>query len=58
MDRKKTDGLVGLFVLAGVGAAVFLALRVANLGGVELGDAIEVRARRLGIAELLPQLAA
>jgi len=55
MDRKKTDGLVGLFVLAGVGAAVFLALRVANLGGVELGDAIEVRARFDNVGGLKPR---
>jgi phospholipid/cholesterol/gamma-HCH transport system substrate-binding protein len=55
MDRKKTDGLVGLFVLAGVGAAVFLALRVANLGGVELGDAIEIRARFDNVGGLKPR---
>jgi len=55
MDRKKTDALVGLFVLAGSAALVFLALRVANLGGVELGNALEIRARFDNVGGLKPR---
>jgi phospholipid/cholesterol/gamma-HCH transport system substrate-binding protein len=55
MDRKKTDFLVGLFVLAGSAALVFLAFRVANLGGVELGNALDVRARFDNVGGLKPR---
>ena len=55
MDRKKTDTLVGLFVLAGSAALVFLAFRVANLGGVELGNALEIRARFDNVGGLKPR---
>ena len=55
MDRKKTDALVGLFVLAGSAALVFLAFRVANLGGVELGNVLEIRARFDNVGGLKPR---
>ena len=55
MDRKKTDALVGLFVLAGSAALVFLAFRVANLGGVDLGNAHEIRARFDNVGGLKPR---
>jgi phospholipid/cholesterol/gamma-HCH transport system substrate-binding protein len=38
------DILVGLFVLAGIGALFFLALRAANLGSFVVNDGYELRA--------------
>lgn len=55
MDRNRTDWLVGLFVLAGGIALAFLALRVANLGGIDLGEALELRARFDNVGGLKPR---
>ncbi len=44
MKRRSMDILVGLFVLAGIGALFFLALRAANLGSFVVGDDYELRA--------------
>jgi len=44
MKRRSMDILVGLFVLAGIGALFFLALRAANLGAFVISDAYELRA--------------
>ena len=44
MKRRSMDILVGLFVLAGIGALFFLALRAANLGSFVVNDAYELRA--------------
>jgi phospholipid/cholesterol/gamma-HCH transport system substrate-binding protein len=44
MKRRSMDILVGLFVLAGIGALFFLALRAANLGSFVVSDGYEVRA--------------
>ena len=45
MGRKGVETLVGLFVLLGVLAILFLALRAANLGNVVAGDTYVVSAR-------------
>jgi phospholipid/cholesterol/gamma-HCH transport system substrate-binding protein len=44
MKRRSMDILVGLFVLAGIGALFFLALRAANLGSFVVNDGYELRA--------------
>lgn len=45
MSRTTLDLWVGIFVLIGMGALLFLALRVGNLSGVDLTDAYTVRAQ-------------
>ena len=44
MKRRSMDILVGLFVLAGIGALFFLALRAANLGSFVVSNSYELRA--------------
>jgi phospholipid/cholesterol/gamma-HCH transport system substrate-binding protein len=45
MGRKSIETLVGLFVVLGVLAMVFLALKAANLGSFRGGDTYTVKAR-------------
>ena len=45
MNRRSMDILVGLFVLAGIAALFFLALRAANLGTFVVNDGYELRAQ-------------
>ena len=45
MGRKGVETLVGLFVLLGILAILFLALRAANLGNFVIGDTYVVTAR-------------
>lgn len=45
MNRKATDTLVGLFVIAGFGALLFLALQAGNLASFNLGGSYNVTAR-------------
>lgn len=45
MARKGIETLVGLFVMLGVLAMVFLALKAANLGSFDGGDTYELTAR-------------
>lgn len=45
MGRKSIETLVGLFVVLGVLAMVFLALRAANLGSFRGGDTYTLKAR-------------
>ncbi len=45
MGRKGIETLVGLFVLLGILAILFLALRAANLGNFALGETYMVSAR-------------
>ena len=45
MGRKGIETLVGLFVLLGFGALVFLALKAPNLGSFKGGETYEVSAR-------------
>jgi phospholipid/cholesterol/gamma-HCH transport system substrate-binding protein len=45
MSRKELDLWVGVFVAIGLGALLFLALKVANLSGFSASDTYEVSAR-------------
>jgi phospholipid/cholesterol/gamma-HCH transport system substrate-binding protein len=45
MERKSYDLWVGLFVLVGLGALVFLALKAGNLASVSTGNAYTLTAR-------------
>jgi phospholipid/cholesterol/gamma-HCH transport system substrate-binding protein len=55
MARKGIETLVGAFVLLGVGALLFLALRAANLGNFERGDTYSLSARFDNIGGLKPR---
>jgi phospholipid/cholesterol/gamma-HCH transport system substrate-binding protein len=44
-DHGRIDVLVGAFVLLGLGALLFLALKAGNLGSFSLGASYELRAR-------------
>src|ERR1700710_2959163 len=45
MNRKGIETLVGLFVLLGIAALVFLALKAANLGSFSSGDTYPLLAK-------------
>lgn len=45
MNRKVTDVLVGLFVVLGFGALLFLALKAGNLASFSLAKSYQVEAR-------------
>lgn len=45
MDRKQIDIWVGIFMLIGIGALLFLALKVGNLGNERTGSLYTVEAR-------------
>ncbi len=45
MGKKSTETMVGLFVLLGIAALVFLALRAANLSSFDAGDTYPLAAR-------------
>lgn len=57
MQRAKTDVWVGLFVLLGAAAILFLALRAANLTSLNVGSTYTVTARFDNIGGLRPQAA-
>ena len=58
MNRRSVDLLVGLFVLLGFGALVFLAVRAGNMSGsISLSDTYETRARFDNIGGLKPRAA-
>jgi phospholipid/cholesterol/gamma-HCH transport system substrate-binding protein len=57
MNKRKLEALVGLFVLLGIGAMVFLALKAANLGSLGGGDTYTVQARFDNIGGLKPRAA-
>lgn len=58
MDRRMVDLLVGLFVLLGFAALVFLALRAGNMSGsFALSDTYETTARFDNIGGLKPRAA-
>jgi phospholipid/cholesterol/gamma-HCH transport system substrate-binding protein len=58
MDRKSIDVLVGLFVLLGFAALVFLAMRAGNMSSsVGLNDTYSVSARFDNIGGLKPRAA-
>ena len=45
MKRSMLDLWVGMFVMTGFGALLFLSLKVANLTSLDAGDAYQVKAR-------------
>ncbi|MDR2129373.1 MAG: outer membrane lipid asymmetry maintenance protein MlaD [Burkholderiaceae bacterium] len=57
MGRSKNDVWVGLFVLAGLAALVFLALQSANLASLSLRSTYRVTARFENIGGLKPKAA-
>ncbi len=57
MSKRNVELLVGLFVLLGVGAMVFLALKAANLGSSNAGATYTVQARFDNIGGLKPRAA-
>jgi len=58
MNRKLVDLLVGLFVVPGFAALVFLAVRAGNMSGsLALSDTYEARARFDNIGGLKPRAA-
>jgi len=58
MNRKLVDLLVGLFVVLGFAALVFLAVRAGNMSGsLALSDTYEARARFDNIGGLKPRAA-
>jgi len=57
MQRSKNDVWVGLFVLIGAAAVLFLALQSANLLGLSLQSTYNVHARFDNIGGLKPQTA-
>jgi phospholipid/cholesterol/gamma-HCH transport system substrate-binding protein len=58
MNRKAVDLLVGLFVLLGFAALVFLAVRAGNMSSaIALSDTYEARARFDNIGGLKPRAA-
>jgi phospholipid/cholesterol/gamma-HCH transport system substrate-binding protein len=57
MGKRNLEALVGLFVLLGIGALVFLALQAANLGNLGGGATYTVQARFDNIGGLKPRAA-
>ena len=55
MGRKSIETLVGFFVLLGMVALVFLAMRAANLGSFDGGDTYTVTAKFDNIGGLKPR---
>jgi phospholipid/cholesterol/gamma-HCH transport system substrate-binding protein len=55
MQRKSLDVWVGLFVLLGVAALMFLALKAGNVGTLNFGSTYSVTARFDNIGSLKPQ---
>lgn len=57
MQRSKTDVWVGLFVLLGAAAILFLALRAANLTSLNLASTYQIAAKFDNIGGLKPKAA-
>lgn len=57
MSKRNLEALVGLFVLLGVGALVFLAFKAANLGNIGGGATYTLQARFDNIGGLKPRAA-
>ncbi|UBT80465.1 outer membrane lipid asymmetry maintenance protein MlaD [Pseudomonas amygdali] len=55
MSLKRTETLVGLFVLLALTALVFLALKAANLASFEVGSTYSLTARFSNIGSLRPR---
>ena len=57
MERSTLDLWVGLFVVAGMGALVILALKVGNLGGIGATETYQLSAQFTNIGGLKPRAA-
>ena len=57
MQRKSLDVWVGLFIVMGAAALMFLALKAGNLGSMTMGNTYQVTARFDNIGSLRPQAA-
>jgi len=57
MQRKSVDLWVGLFVVAGVAALMFLALRAGNMSTLSFSKTYEITAQFDNIGSLKPQAA-
>lgn len=57
MERSTLDLWVGLFVCAGVGALLILALKVGNMSGLNVSDTYQVHAHFDNIGGLKPRAA-
>jgi phospholipid/cholesterol/gamma-HCH transport system substrate-binding protein len=55
MERSTLDLWVGLFVVAGIGALLVLALKVGNMGGISVGDSYLLTANFDNIGGLKPR---
>lgn len=55
MERTTLDLWVGIFVVAGIGALVMLAMKVGNLGTYNVSDSYQVRAYFANIGGLKPK---
>ena len=57
MQRKSLDIWVGLFIVIGAAALMFLALKAGNMGSISLGKTYQISARFDNIGSLRPQAA-
>ena len=57
MQRKSLDIWVGLFIVVGVAALMFLALKAGNMGSMSFGKSYAITARFDNIGSLRPQAA-
>lgn len=57
MSRKELDLWVGVFVAIGIGALLFLALKVANLSSFSAAETYQIRAKFDNIGGLKPRAA-
>ena len=55
MERKSLDALVGLFVVLGMAALVFLALKAGNMTALSFGKTYAISAKFDNIGSLKPQ---
>jgi phospholipid/cholesterol/gamma-HCH transport system substrate-binding protein len=55
MERSTLDLWVGLFVVAGIGALLVLAMKVGNMGGISVGDSYMLTANFDNIGGLKPR---
>jgi phospholipid/cholesterol/gamma-HCH transport system substrate-binding protein len=55
MQRKSLDVWVGLFIVVGVAALMFLALKAGNMGSMSFGKAYSITANFDNIGSLRPQ---
>ena len=55
MQRKSLDVWVGLFIVVGVAALMFLALKAGNMSSLSFGKAYSITAKFDNVGSLRPQ---